>query len=286
MLKHVNVSAHVWATGAPVEGRTWKAANPRAAILLTHGFGEHLGRYVTHYQGLIPALVGLGFDVYGYDQRGHGQSLGRRAVVKVETLVRDHLMAREQLRRQPLPVYALGHSLGGLVTALSAARDPRGLSGLVLSSPALLVGASEPALARRAAPLLARLLPSLPVTALDSAGLSRLPDSVSAYQSDPQVYQGKVPALTAASMLQASQQGWKLYPSLKLPALVVHGSEDRLTDPAGSQRFIDTIGSEDKTLHSVAGGYHELLNDEAGDETARVILDWLDARAPQQLGGS
>ncbi|ADY26539.1 Acylglycerol lipase [Deinococcus proteolyticus MRP] len=286
MLKHVNVSAHVWATGAPVEGRTWKAANPRAAVLLTHGFGEHLGRYVSHYQGLIPALVNLGFDVYGYDQRGHGQSLGRRAVVNVETLVRDHLMAREQLRRQPLPVYVLGHSLGGLVTALSAARDPRGLSGLVLSSPALLVGEGESALKRHAAPLLARLAPSLPVTALDTAGLSQLPDAISAYQSDPQVYQGKVPALTAASMLQASRQGWKVYPDLKLPTLVVHGSEDQITAPAGSQRFLETIASTDKTLHTVEGGYHELLNDTAGAETVRVILDWLDERAPQQLGGS
>ncbi|GHF96350.1 hydrolase [Deinococcus piscis] len=286
MLRHVNVSAHVWATGAPVEGRTWKAANPRAAILLTHGFGEYLGRYVSHYQGLIPALVGLGFDVYGYDQRGHGQSMGKRAVVNVDTLVRDHLTAREQLRRQTLPVYALGHSLGGLVTALSAAHDPRGLSGLILSSPALLVGEDQPALLRRAAPLLARLAPSLPVTALDTNDLSQLPEAVSAYRSDPQVYQGKVPALTASSMLQASRQGWKLYPSIKLPTLVIHGSSDQITDPAGSQRFMETIASEDKTLHRVEGGYHELLNDEAGAQTAQVILEWLDERAPQQLGGS
>lgn len=280
------MSAHVWATGAPVEGRTWKATNPRAAVLLTHGFGEYLGRYVTQYEGLIPALVGLGFDVYGYDQRGHGQSLGRRAVVNVDTLVRDHLMAREQLRRQPLPVYALGHSLGGLVTALSAAQDPRGLSGLILSSPGLLVGESEPALKLYAAPLLARMAPSLPLAALDTAALSQVPEAVSTYQNDPHVYHGKVPALTAASMLQASRQGWRLYAGLKLPTLVIHGSGDRITAPAGSQRFVQTIASEDKTLHMVEGGYHELLNDTSSRETARVILDWLDERAPQQLGGS
>ncbi|WP_261664232.1 alpha/beta hydrolase [Deinococcus sp. Marseille-Q6407] len=277
----MNVSAHVWATGAPVEGRAWKAAHPRAAILLTHGFGEYLSRYVTHYQQLIPALLDLGFDVYGYDQRSHGQSLGRRAVVNVETLVRDHLKAREQLRRQPLPVYALGHSLGGLVTALSAARDPRGLSGVVLSSPALLIGENEPAIARRAAPLLARLAPSLPVAELDTADLSHLPESVRSYQADPQVYHGKVPALTAATMLQASQGGWKLYPSFKLPALVVHGSDDHIADPAGSQRFVQVIASEDKTLRLIEGGYHELLNDQGGPETAQIILDWLDERAPQ-----
>lgn len=280
------MSAHVWASGAPVEGLTWKAANPRAAVLIAHGFGEHIGRYVTQYQGLIPALLGLGFDVYGYDQRGHGQSLGRRALVNVEALVRDHLVAREQLRRQPLPVYLLGHSLGGLISAISAARDPRGLSGLVLSSPSLLIGENEPLAKRSAAPVLARLAPTLPVTSLNTGNLSRLPEALSAYHNDPQVYHGKVPAFTAASMLQASAQGWKIYPSLRLPTLLVHGTADTIAVPQGSRRFIDTIASEDKTLYEVAGGYHELLNDEAGAQTIRVILDWLDERAPQQLGGS
>ena len=87
------MSSLVWAAGAPVEGRTWKATNPRAAVLLAHGFGEYLGRYVTHHQQLIPALTALGFDVYAYDQRGHGQSMGRRAVVNIEALVRDHLLS-------------------------------------------------------------------------------------------------------------------------------------------------------------------------------------------------
>lgn len=280
------MSAHVWAAGAPVEGYTWKAANPRAAILIAHGFGEYIGRYTTHYQGLIPALVNLGFDVYGYDQRGHGQSLGRRALVNIEVLVRDHLLAREQLRRQPLPTYVLGHSLGGLVTALSAARDPRGLSGLVLSSPALLVGENEPRAKRHAAPLLASLAPTMPVTTLDPSHISRLPEAVHAYQIDPQIYHGKVPALTANSLLQSSAQGWKHYPQLRLPTLVIHGTADRLSDIKGSQRFMGAISSEDKTLYQVEGGYHELLNDEAGAQTARIVLDWLDERAPQQLGGS
>ena len=244
--------------GAPVEGYLWQAPSPKAAVLLSHGFGEYAGRYVERYHRLIPTLVDAGYSVYAYDHRSHGKSPGRPAVTDLHVLVDDHLKAREALRAQALPVFALGHSMGGLVTAASATRDPRGLRGVILSSPALLVGEQEPAWLTRLAPLIARVAPGLKTSDLGTGGLSRLPDEVAAYEADPAMYHGNVPALTAASML--------------------HGTEDRITDPRGSQRFHDTIAATDKTLHAVEGGYHELLNDEPREAVRQVILDWLRAR--------
>ncbi|WP_034387302.1 alpha/beta hydrolase [Deinococcus sp. YIM 77859] len=268
----------------PVRSYVWHAESPRAAVLLAHGLGEYAGRYVERYGRLVPALVEAGFTVYAYDQRGHGRSEGRRAVVDAAVLVEDHLRAREALRSQPLPVFAFGHSLGGLVTAASVARDPRGLSGVVLSSPALLIGEGEPAWRRALAPVLARLAPAAPVTALDSGGLSRLADEVEAYRADPWVHQGKVPALTAASMLRLSGELWAHYARWTLPTLVIHGTADRLTDVNGSRRFVNAIPAPDKTLRLVEGGYHELLNDEEREEVLGWILAWLRSRAPQAAG--
>ncbi len=265
--------------GAPVSGYVWTAAHPRGEVLIAHGFGEYAARYVDRYHALIPTLVDSGFTVYAYDQRGHGQSPGRRAVADMNLLVEDHLKAREALRSrpggQPQPVFALGHSMGGLITAASAARDPRGLSGVILSSPALLVGENEPALVRRLAPLLARLVPGAPTTDLGTGGLSRLAEEVAAYEADDRMYHGKVPALSAATMLGLSQKLWPQYAAWRLPTLVVHGAADRITDPAGSQRFMDTIASSDKTLISQEGGYHELLNDRPRAEIRQAIVDWL-----------
>lgn len=263
--------------GAPVEGFVWPAATPRGTVLLSHGVGEYAGRYVERYHALIPTLVQAGFNVYSFDQRGHGTSGGRRAVVDMHLLVEDHLKAREALRSVPGPLFLFGHSMGGLVTAASAGRDPRGVAGVVLSSPALLVGAKEPAVVKRLAPLLAHALPGLPVTALATGGLSRLADEVSAYEADTVMYHGKVPALTGASMLTLSTSLWPLYARWTLPTLVLHGTADQITDPAGSQRFIDTIRSADKTLLLEDGGYHELLNDECRGRIRGVIVDWLQA---------
>lgn len=265
---------------APVSGYVWRAEHPRGEVLISHGVGEYATRYVERYHALIPTLVERGFSVYAYDQRGHGLSGGRRAVVDLNVLVDDHLKAREALRSRPgdnltLPLFALGHSMGGLVTAASASRDPRGLAGVILSSPALLVGQKEPALIKALAPMLARVAPAAPVSDLGTGGLSRLSGEVSAYEADELMYHGKVRALTAATMLGLSQKLWAQYPRWQLQTLILHGTADTITDPAGSQRFFDTIASPDKTLVLQEGGYHELLNDEPREEVREALLAWL-----------
>lgn len=264
--------------GAPVKGYVWQAESPRGIVLLSHGFGEYAKRYLQKYHQLIPTLVENGFTVYSYDQRGHGASEGKRAVADLDVLVQDHLRAREALRQEPLPLFLFGHSLGGLVTAGSAALDPRGVSGVILSSPALLVGENEPALTKKLAPLLGKVAPSLPVTELPTTGLSRLKQEVADYEADQKNYHGKVPALTAASMLGLSARLWSRYPSWDLPTLVFHGTEDKLTDPRGSKRFVEAISAADKTYMEFKGGYHELLNDEPRAEVRELIVSWLRGR--------
>ena len=262
--------------GPALYGEQFTVASARAALLLTHGYAEHVGRY----RPLIQALNTARINVYTYDQRGHGQSPGRRSVVDVDVLVGDHLRAREALRDSGLPLIAFGHSMGGLITAASVLRDPRGLSGVVLSSPLLLIEAAAPL--RIISGVLARVAPTLPLTELASGGLSRLPEEVSAYDRDPLVYRGKVPALSAASMLRVSRSLDARLPDWRLPTLILHGSEDKLADVRGSRRFAEQAGTAmtprpEIEYLEVKGGYHELYNDTVRQEVTARTLSWLDA---------
>jgi len=197
-------------------------------------------------------------------------------VTDVERSVEDHLAARRLLASQPLPVFLLGHSLGGIVSATSVVRDPRNVSGVILSSPALLVSANP--LTRLFARLVSAVAPALPVKFLPPTGLSRIREQVQAFVADPLIYHGGMPAWLAASILFTSRDNWARYAAWEAPTLVLHGTADTITEPEGSRRFVDTISSPDRMLHIVDGGYHELLNDVGAEETLSVVIAWLERR--------
>ena len=69
------------------------ADEPRAVLLLVHGFGEHAGRYGR----TIRFLSDRGVSVATYDLRGHGSAPGPRARVAIETHISDNLVVRDAL---------------------------------------------------------------------------------------------------------------------------------------------------------------------------------------------
>jgi acylglycerol lipase len=56
----------------------WPSPNPRATLILQHGFGEYAERYVTSNYNLITKLSSHGISVYAMDMHGHGSSPGTR----------------------------------------------------------------------------------------------------------------------------------------------------------------------------------------------------------------
>ena len=60
--------------------------------------------------------------------------------------------------------------------------------------------------------------------------------------------------------------------------MIIHGTQDNVTKPGGSQRFYDRAGSTDKTLKLYEGAYHEILNDYGKEEVVADLLAWLNAR--------
>jgi alpha-beta hydrolase superfamily lysophospholipase len=279
----LTIHCQPWDIGRGVAGYVWHAPEPRAVLLLQHGFGEYAQRFVERYSKLIPHLLNAGVSVYAFDMRGHGRSPGGRAVTDLGRAVDDHLAARRRLRDYPLPAFALGHSLGGLVTAASVARDQSGLSGVVLSSPFL--RKEVPTWKRLLVNVLAGVGPTLlaPEAPAELSGLSRIREELAFAENDPLLYRGRAPMLLAATALRLLEDNPRLYPVWRVPTLVLHGTADTYTDPEGSREFFKAIASEDKTLHIVEGGYHELLNDTDRDETLRVLRTWLERRLPSRV---
>ncbi|MCT2062774.1 alpha/beta hydrolase [Dietzia cinnamea] len=272
-----------------LQARLHHADEPRALMVLVHGFGEHSGRYgrTTRF------LTDRGITVAAYDLRGHGTAPGPRARVAMETHIRDNLAVRDAVLEwarsdegggaEALPRLLMGHSMGGLIAGESALRRPWDLKGLVLSSPGLVVGEGTPAPLRALAPVIARLLPFLPVEKLDPREISRVPEYVKDYTSDPLVHHKGVPAVSAGTMLAGGLKLIERSRALRLPTLVLNGSADTITSPTGSRRFAQVAGTDhdprpEITYREIEGGLHELFNDLCADEAYEALGEWLDAR--------
>ncbi|XP_030658031.1 monoglyceride lipase isoform X5 [Nomascus leucogenys] len=118
--------------------RYWKpTGTPKALIFVSHGAGEHCGRY----EELARMLMGLDLLVFAHDHVGHGQSEGERMVVSdFHVFVRDVLQHVDSMQKDypGLPVFLLGHSMGGAIAILTAAERPGHFAGMVLISPLVL----------------------------------------------------------------------------------------------------------------------------------------------------
>jgi alpha-beta hydrolase superfamily lysophospholipase len=250
---------------------------PRAAAVLVHGVAEHGGRY--EFTGRRLAQAGIA--VHALDHRGHGRSDGPRALVdRLQTLVEDlhGFVARVVSPDAPGPPFLIGHSLGGAVSISYALRYPATISGLVLSGPAVATEAVSPAMIVTGR-ILSTLAPRLPVFKLDESLISRDDQVVQAYRADPLVHTGKLPARTLSQILGSMRTLPAQVADLSVPLLLLHGAEDQLCPPAGSQMIYDRAGVADRSLIVYPGLYHEVFNEPERERVVDDVIGWIHDRA-------
>lgn len=253
-------------------------ATARAAVILAHGYAEHSGRY----EVFAEALAAAGYAVFAFDHRGHGRSGGGRASVRVfDEYVGDlgRVIDRVHETYPALPRFLFGHSMGGLVGLQLVLEHPEKVEGLLVTAAYMENAVKLSPLLTRAAPLISRLAPELPVQRLDTDALARDKSVVQAYRSDPLVYHGKVRARLGYELLRAGPYVLERAASIEVPVLLQHGGADRLAAPAGTQAVFAALGSSDKTLKLYDGAFHEILNDYGREQVLTDVLGWLEARA-------
>src|SRR5687768_13909173 len=61
------IRCQAWDVGTGVQGYVWHAPDPKAVLLLQHGYGEYAHRFVREYKQLIPHALNIGISVYAFD---------------------------------------------------------------------------------------------------------------------------------------------------------------------------------------------------------------------------
>lgn len=263
------------AVGEPVQ--------PKAAIVFVHGFADYCQRYAGVFQGFTER----GYQVSGFDQFGfgstwyespervstHGWTTWPEQMADIASMVK---LMRARLDKKwgegVVPIYLLGHSMGGGLVAGFFTRDassPPGedvkslVSGAMLSSPWLDIHYPIPR--SIAVPVLRAALYMFPRLHLPlgplSDDLSRDKQLCEANRQDPlssthvHVRCLLGPLAGGPRIVEEEYTRWPK----RLPLLICHGTGDKVTQWAMSERLYQNLKKSDRSVRLVSfeGFYHE-----------------------------
>ena len=258
-------------------GQGWQHKTEHGAVVcLVHGLGEHSGRY----DHLAAHLNQAGYSLLAFDLRGHGKSQGPRGYAPgFGAFFEDisHLLEEAAKRYPNCPCFLYGHSMGGsLVTGYVLRRRPQ-LAGVIATGPAFRPAFEPPPWKITLGKILYNVWPSLSMAnEINRKGLSRDPEVVRAYTSDPLVHD-RITARLGIDLLKNGLWAMEHAGELPIPSLLMHGAADPITSAQASRDFAARAG-ERCTLKIWEGLYHEIHNEPEKEEVFAYLLEWVKSR--------
>ncbi len=255
----------------------------KAIVIMVHGLAEHLGRY----NEIAEALNAAGYGTYRMDNKGHGLTGERNGDSGFVEDFHEYfddlnlLVTKAKTENPGLPVYMLGHSMGGLITAMYGVTYTDTLDGQILSGAAtgpyyMSMGVDENAFyAGFGGNPMFNIPNSLTST------VCRYPAVQNYYYVDPL----RLTSFTAQLYFQTFALGSKYLADeveageYNYPVFITHGKDDRIVSKAFSEALYNNIDSADKTIELYDGLFHETLN-ERNEKTEVMgdMINWLDAQ--------
>ncbi|CAG8491583.1 24151_t:CDS:2, partial [Racocetra persica] len=242
-----------WVTssdGVEIYTRTWKAVSdkPIATVVFLHGFGDMLN--VTTINKNSTRLV-------------------------AQTDITEALISR---RREGIPQFLMGHSMGGclILNYVLDGPEKHNIAGLLCVSPLIqLTPNAKQVISLYVLHVASKLLPNVKLNTVNANCLSRDPIEIKKYKEDPLVC--CVASLRNINDMISDGKSLmkKKYIDINIPIYIAHGTEDMITDPNASKLLIEKTTSKDKTFHAWDGRYHELHNDYDNTEVIKSYIQWI-----------
>lgn len=248
--------------GAELFYRAWLPHfQARQAIVVMHRGHEHSGRMLK----LVQALQMPETAIFAWDQRGHGQSSGKRgAAENLGVIIRDleaffqHLEKTYAIAREDCLLVA--HSVGAVVAAAWVHDYAPPLRGLVLATPAFKVKLYVPF----AVPMLRlkeKLLPGGIVKSyVKSKVLTHDPEQQRAYNEDKAIFR-EISVNILLDLYETARRVVEDAAAIRVPTLVFSASQDWVVHTGPQRAFFERLGSADKHFHTLHGFYHAIFHE-------------------------
>ncbi|KAL3851349.1 hypothetical protein ACJIZ3_013231 [Penstemon smallii] len=260
---------------------------PKGLIFLFHGYGMECSMSMREC-GI--RLAKAGFAVYGIDYEGHGRSPGLKCYIpNFDDIVldcSDHFTSIcEKKENKDKMRFLMGESMGGAVVLLLHRKKPDYWNGAVLVAPMCKISDEmrPHPLMVNVLPKLARLIPTwklIPTPNIIDAAI-RVPEIRNKIRSNPLFYKERPRLQTGYQLLKVSLDLEARMREVSLPFFVIHGGEDKVTDPSFSKLLYESASSSDKSFKLYHGMWHSLIFGELPENIEIVFSDifsWLDER--------
>lgn len=229
------------------------AETPQVNIIIVHG----LSSYAKSYDPFASFLVKHDCNVFRYDQPGHGKSEGPRGYMDslADLYENLHVMVRRTKMAYPnLPLFVIGHSMGGETVLLYGIKYPQTVDGFVVADPVSIVKAPN-SWSKGLTGDPKKQLPNVL-----STGLNSDPRVVHRIQNDP----ANLHHLTVGILQNEIKGAYFLREHLtgfKDPLLFLQGQKDGLIDYHDSLEAYAMIASNDKELHVYSSLMHNIFDE-------------------------
>jgi len=253
------------------------AEDPVAVLVVTHGYGEHLGRFDEFAQRALEQ----GISVLRANLAGHGEGSGYCADITDFGEYQDQLSSRIAEARayyKELPIFAFGHSFGSFITAWFASEHPGAVDGYIFSG-GLVDNSAAPKLKVLATKLLSGVVPKLRIpVGVDVELISSDHDQVIRYKSDPLTFDRAT--LRWGRILMQALQRFADKPKWTTRSLWLHGEADEITPLKPVENYVS--GEKCWELKVYANNRHEVHHDSLADAFYTDLFEFVKADNSQR----
>jgi len=277
-----NLAAHYWYPPAGVQAR--------CLVYLSHGFSEHLGLYKE-----VGEFIGeRGFLAFGHDHVGHGSSQGKRVYIEnVDHYVDDviHHCMEMQDKHNNLPIFIVGHSMGGMIAVRSVLRHPDFFKGMVLNGPLIVPGPQVGPIDLRSTPIrtfvskivlqmLSWIIPNVPIGRPNLSVITRDKTAQAMLERDNLRWTGGCKVMLLLAFVLCLDDNINQLTEIRTPFLTLHGENDRLCNPLGSDLLFRRSPVKDKTIKIFPAACHCLFLEfpEVRREAFLDVVHWIEQR--------
>ncbi len=251
--------------------------SPKGIVIINHGFAEHLGRY-----NYITEMLNLnGYSVYRYDLRGHGRTKSVKGHIdSYEDFILDcnEIVELAIKENDNLPIFMLGHSMGGFITCLYGLKYSDKLKGQIFSGAAVDTLPKAKGYRSYLYEILNLFAKNIRIKNPITNDICRVENVVTEYKGDSLVLKDATLNFYVQFLVKGRKYINKNIREYRYPCFIVHGGADRIVPKEVAYYFYNNISSSDKEIKIYDELYHEILNENEKDQVIGDIISWLKCR--------